>query len=512
VSIEAYCHRVVCSVGPDATLREAALRMEKEGVGLLVVMEEERPRGVLTDRDVALRAAADGTRAGEGPVRDAMSRPPVGLPADASLPDAAARLASSRLRRLLVTEGDRVRGILSADDLVRLLASELADLGEVLQAQLPAGSASSLRAEDAAAEMGRAVHHYQSPVVTASSETPVAELVRRMDERAVGSVVILDDDGRAVGLVTDRDLALRVVAAGLDPATASAASVMSTPLVSAEPGEPLEAVVARMRGAGVRRIPVLSEGRPTGLVSFDDVLVTLGRELHDIGRGVAGEIRAARLRSYSERVRVEVEERLEEAAGVLRQLGDQALRGVARELEGAYQRVAGPVRRTVDGMAAQRGAAEAMCEDVGTCSAEATAAEAARILWERDCGLVPVLAPDGSRRVVGVVTDRDLCMAAYIQGRRLAEIPLREIMSTRLHTCSPQEAVDQVLARMGQAQVRRLPVVDEQGRLRGVLSLADLARAERPSAAEVAATLRAICRPRAPGRPGAGLEAGEAEG
>jgi len=511
VSIEAYCHRVVCSVGPDETLREAALRMEKEGVGLLVVMEDERPRGVLTDRDVALRAAADGARAGEGPVRDAMSRPPVGIPADASLPDAAARLASSRLRRLLVTEGERVRGILSADDLVRLLASELADLGEVLQAQLPAGSPPPSRAEGAG-EPGRAVHHYQSPVVTASSETPVAELVQRMDERAVGSVVVLDDEGRAAGLVTDRDLALRVVAAGLDPATTSAASVMSTPLVSAEPGEPLEAVVARMRGAGVRRIPVLSEGRPTGLVSFDDVLVTLGRELHDIGRGVAGEIRAARLRSYSERVRVEVEERLEEAAGVLRQLGDQALRGVARELEGAYQRVAGPVRRTVDGMAAQRGAAEAMCEDVGTCSAEATAAEAARILWERDCGLVPVLAPDGSRRVVGVVTDRDLCMAAYIQGRRLAEIPLREIMSTRLHTCSPQEAVDQVLARMGQAQVRRLPVVDEQGRLRGVLSLADLARAERPSAAEVAATLRAICRPRAPGRPGAGLEAGEAEG
>lgn len=511
MSIEAYCHRVVCRVGPDETLREAALRMEKEGVGLLVVMEGDRARGVLTDRDVALRAAADGARAGEGPVRDAMSRPPVGIPAETSLQDAAARLASSRLRRLLLTEDERVRGVLSADDLVRLLASELADLGEVLQAQLPAGaSAPPPRAEGAAAEPGRAVHHYQTSVVTASSEAPVAELVERMDERAVGSVVIVDDDGRAVGLVTDRDLALRVVAAGLDPATTSAASLMSTPLVSAEPGEPLEAVVARMRGAGVRRIPVLSEGRPTGLVSFDDVLVTLGRELHDIGRGVAGELRAARLRSYSERVRVEVEERLEEAAGVLRGLGDQALRGVVRELEGAYERVAGSVRRTVEGIAADhRRVAAWMCEDVGTCSAEATAAEAARVLWDRDCGLVPVLDPDGSGRLVGVATDRDLCMAAYIQGRRLAEIPLREILSTRLHTCSPEEAVDEALARMGRAQVRRLPVVDEQGRLRGLLSLADLARAERTRAAEVAATLRAICRPRAPGRPGGGLEAAE---
>jgi CBS-domain-containing membrane protein len=75
-----------------------------------------------------------------------------------------------------------------------------------------------------------------------------------------------------------------------------------------------------------------------------------------------------------------------------------------------------------------------------------------------------------------MITDRDVCMAAYTQAQVLARIPVSRAMSDELFSCSADEDIDQVEKRMRQHQVRRLPVVDDQGRLRGILSLADVAQ------------------------------------
>lgn len=146
-----------------------------------------------------------------------------------------------------------------------------------------------------------------------------------------------------------------------------------------------------------------------------------------------------------------------------------------------------------------------MVKEISTCGPDDMLNQAARVMWERDCGFVPVVESAQSRRVVGVVTDRDVCMAAYTRGKPLPEIRIRDVMSTRIRACKPGDTLAAAEETMREAQVHRLPVVDEADRLLGVISLADLAREagrERGSkrreisAAEIGETLVTIRQPR----------------
>jgi CBS domain-containing protein len=137
MSVEKYCPRTLRSVGPEETARAAAERMRTEGVGCLVVTEGNRPVGVVTDRDLALRVLREDLDAAALPVRDVMQSPVVTIPADASLGEAVKTLRRSALRRLVVVdEKKEAIGVFAADDLLRLVATELGDLGEALRVQL----------------------------------------------------------------------------------------------------------------------------------------------------------------------------------------------------------------------------------------------------------------------------------------------------------------------------------------------------------------------------------------
>ena len=115
-----------------------------------------------------------------------------------------------------------------------------------------------------------------------------------------------------------------------------------------------------------------------------------------------------------------------------------------------------------------------MKTDVAACHSDDTGNCAARIMWERDCGFVPVV--DELSRVIGVVTDRDLCMAAYTQGKPLQEIPLHSVMSREVFSCQPGDDLSKAETAMRKHQVRRLPVTDPEGQLKGILSLSDITR------------------------------------
>jgi CBS domain-containing protein len=117
---------------------------------------------------------------------------------------------------------------------------------------------------------------------------------------------------------------------------------------------------------------------------------------------------------------------------------------------------------------------ELMTTEVGCCRPYDAADQAAKIMWERDCGAAPVVDQDG--RVVAVLTDRDICMAAFTQGRSLADIRVSSAMSRSLWSCRADDDVKDAEKAMRTRQVRRLPVVDAEGRLVGILSLSDLAR------------------------------------
>jgi len=135
--------------------------------------------------------------------------------------------------------------------------------------------------------------HYASKVLTAAPDTPVRELAMLMRGQAIGTVVIVDADKRPVGIVTDRDLCCRVVGRKLDPGTARAAGVMSQPLHTASPDEPIEVLVGRMREHGVRRLPVVRDGRLHGLVSLDDLLVWVSGQLDDLAQATQAAIETA---------------------------------------------------------------------------------------------------------------------------------------------------------------------------------------------------------------------------
>jgi CBS domain-containing protein len=146
-----------------------------------------------------------------------------------------------------------------------------------------------------------------------------------------------------------------------------------------------------------------------------------------------------------------------------------------------------------------------MTKAVSCCLPEETANQAAQIMWERDCGFVPVVEDRASQRVVGVVTDRDICMAAYTKGRSLDQIPLRELMSTEVRSCRASDDVGEAEQAMRRAQVHRLTVLDDAGQLLGVISVADVAREaaretrskrQEVTVSEVGETLAAIRQPR----------------
>ena len=143
-----------------------------------------------------------------------------------------------------------------------------------------------------------------------------------------------------------------------------------------------------------------------------------------------------------------------------------------------------------------------MTREVATCRSSDTLSEAARIMWERDCGFVPVTEEDGSGRVAGILTDRDVCMAAYTRGQPLSEIPVTVAASRAAHSVRPDTPIAVVQAVMRMHRIRRLPVLDIGGNLVGFLSLSDIVRNARAPIEEddalgfgkVAATLESVCR------------------
>ena len=136
---------------------------------------------------------------------------------------------------------------------------------------------------------------------------------------------------------------------------------------------------------------------------------------------------------------------------------------------------------------------------VKSCTPMTSLDNVGRIMWESDCGAVPVVNAEG--KTIGILTDRDIAMAMAAKNRGSSQILVRELTSGELFSCAPEENVAEAIQKMRTHRVRRLPVVDPQGQLLGILSLSDLAKAakqgngtEAPelSYEDVAITLKAV--------------------
>src|SRR5262245_57071184 len=118
---------------------------------------------------------------------------------------------------------------------------------------------------------------------------------------------------------------------------------------------------------------------------------------------------------------------------------------------------------------------DVMTRRVVAARADTDLSHVARLMWDNDCGSVPVV--DAEDKVVGIVTDRDLCMSANFSGRALRELRTSSCMASEVVTCRPSESPEAVARLMGERKVRRVPVTDEGGRLVGIVSVSDLVRA-----------------------------------
>ena len=134
------------------------------------------------------------------------------------------------------------------------------------------------------------------PVVTVSLEATVHEAAPRMWTRKVGALVAVDDAEKPVGIVTDRDIVVKVVAAGKDPAKAQVGSIIRrSPAVIREEQGILDATRILSR-RGVRRLPVVGrDGKLVGIVSLDDILMLLGSEMGHIASALASELGRAKI-------------------------------------------------------------------------------------------------------------------------------------------------------------------------------------------------------------------------
>jgi CBS domain-containing protein len=114
-----------------------------------------------------------------------------------------------------------------------------------------------------------------------------------------------------------------------------------------------------------------------------------------------------------------------------------------------------------------------------TCAPSANLAQAAELLWKNDCGIIPIV--DDRRRVLGVVTDRDVAIALGTRNRRASDMHVDEVMTKKVYACLPDDDAKQALAIMHARRVRRLPVVGHDGELRGIVSIDDMFRVATPS-------------------------------
>jgi len=144
---------------------------------------------------------------------------------------------------------------------------------------------------------------------------------------------------------------------------------------------------------------------------------------------------------------------------------------------------------------------DVMTRDVQSISPQETIQRAAQMMDELNVGSIPVL--DG-QKLVGMITDRDITVRATAAGQAPGSTRVGDVMSTDVRTCSPNQTVDEVLGKMGDVQIRRVPVVDEQSQeVVGIVSMGDMATKH---SAGVDRALEEVSSPSAPDRSGLGSQ------
>jgi CBS domain-containing protein len=124
---------------------------------------------------------------------------------------------------------------------------------------------------------------------------------------------------------------------------------------------------------------------------------------------------------------------------------------------------------------------DVMTQDVKAVTPQTPLEEAARMMRDEDVGVLPV---GDSDRLVGMVTDRDIVVRAVAEGRAPAELKVSDVLTPEIYFCREDDSLEDAADIMAEHQVRRLPVLDQDGRLRGIVALADVVQTDPDTAGE----------------------------
>jgi CBS domain-containing protein len=278
-----FCNRRIVIAKAGESLSDAARRMLDEHVGCVVVTEEDggvtRPVGILTDRDIVVGVLARTDRHVHTlTVGDVMTPGPVTAQEDEPFEDVFKRMRSFGVRRIpVVNEKEGLEGLMTFDDWVEFLEEQIVDLASVMtrerkhEARLRGGGrpAGAELVRSGGEPLGR---YTRVRMVVLGPESDVYSALRALEDNHIGAIVV-HDGSSVVGIVTDRDLALRVESRGKDPLHTRLSEVMTTDVVTLSPDATTDDALRCMRDRRIRRIPIVRGSKLVGLVTLDDLII-----------------------------------------------------------------------------------------------------------------------------------------------------------------------------------------------------------------------------------------------
>ena len=248
--------REVITEDEDVLVTVLSRDMELSGIGSVVITSEGKPAGIVTDRDIMIKICA-ARRTGKIKAKEIMSSPLITIGPEASVEEACELMAENDIRRLPVMENEELVGIISVRNI-------LTNAPEHVQKFYPAEG-------EVVAELLEVGDVMTREVITEDEATPVNKISEEMKVRGIGSVVITSE-GKPAGIVTDRDIAIKVIMKDRKASEIKAKEIMSSPLITIAPEAPLEKACELMAENDIRRLPVMENDELVGIISVRNIL------------------------------------------------------------------------------------------------------------------------------------------------------------------------------------------------------------------------------------------------
>jgi CBS domain-containing protein len=254
----------VVTIGPEASLYDAARLMGEKHIGSLIVIKYETPVGIITERDflrevvnkeIALEKdwLAGGASIKEEIVENSMTYPLTVISTKSSIKEAAQKMIEKRIRRLAVIDDGKLVGIITAADLIRCLPETPESMNVWFE-----------------------VDYFMSKsVITADQDTPVDAVAKIMGEKSIGSVIVTSK-GKPIGIFTERDLLTKFLAKDLSMKNA-VGDACSSPLITAPLGSSVHDAAEIMASKHIKRLPITKDGELVGILSARDLVEAYAR-------------------------------------------------------------------------------------------------------------------------------------------------------------------------------------------------------------------------------------------